>query len=130
MQALQRNMTHLQNTLMPQLQQSLQALRPQSPSPAQLQQPKQQLESVVQELERLSSFAEHIASGEKLNDVAQLSNKLLDQQNKLLAALDNLPKDFQGGQCAAGAAKTARFAAVAHARSHASHGTIAHDVAR
>ena len=29
MQALQRNMTHLQNTLMPQLQQSLQALRPQ-----------------------------------------------------------------------------------------------------
>src|SRR5215510_5605300 len=96
MQALQRNMTHLQNTLMPQLQQSLQALRPQWPSPAQLQQPKQQLESVVQELERLSSFAEHIASGEKLNDVAQLSNKLLDQQNKLLAALDNLPKDFQG----------------------------------
>ncbi len=97
MQALQRNMTHLQNTLMPQLQQSLQALRPQSPSPAQLQQPKQQLESVVQELERLSSLAEHIASSEKLNDVAQLSNKLLDQQNKLLAALDNLPKDFQGG---------------------------------
>jgi Domain of unknown function (DUF4175) len=97
LQALQRNMTHLQNTLMPQLQQSLQALRPQWPSPAQLQQPKQQLEAAVQELERLSSFAEHIASGEKLNDVAQLSNKLLDQQNKLLAALDNLPKDFQGG---------------------------------
>ena len=39
MQALQRNMTHLQNTSMPQLQQSLQALRPQSPSTAQLQQP-------------------------------------------------------------------------------------------
>ncbi len=74
----------------------MQALQ-QSPSPAQLQQPKQQLEAAVQELERLSSFAEHIASGEKLNDVAQLSNKLLDQQNKLLAALDNLPKDFQGG---------------------------------
>jgi hypothetical protein len=97
MQALQRNMAHLQNTLMPQLQQSLQALRPQSPTPAQLQQPQQQLEAVVQELERLSSCAEHIASGEKLNDVAQLSNKLMDQQNKLLAALDNLPKDFQGG---------------------------------
>jgi uncharacterized protein DUF4175 len=97
MQALQRNMAHLQNTLMPQLQQSMQALRPQSPTPAQLQQPQQQLEAVVQELERLSSFAEHIASGEKLNDVAQLSNKLMDQQNKLLAALDNLPKDFQGG---------------------------------
>ena len=29
--------------------------------------------------------------------MTQLSNKLLDQQNKLLAALDNLPKDFQGG---------------------------------
>jgi DNA repair ATPase RecN len=98
LQALQRNMAHLQNTLMPQLQQSLQAMHPQSPSPAQLQQPKQQLEAAVQELERLSAFAEHIASGEKLNDMAQLSNKLLDQQNKLLAALDNLPKDFQGGE--------------------------------
>jgi hypothetical protein len=97
MQALQRNMAHLQHTLMPQLQQSLQALRPQSPTPAQLQQPQQQLEAAVQELERLSSFADHIASGEKLNDVAQLSNKLLDQQNRLLAALDKLPKDFQGG---------------------------------
>jgi hypothetical protein len=97
MQALQRNMTHLQNTLMPSVTAEPASLAPQWPSPAQLQQPKQQLESVVQELERLSSFAEHIASGEKLNDVAQLSNKLLDQQNKLLAALDNLPKDFQGG---------------------------------
>ena len=97
MQALRRNMMHLQNTLMPQLQQSLQAVRPQSPATAQLQQPKQQLEAVVQELERLSSFAEHIATSEKLNDVAQLSNKLMDQQNKLLAAMDNLPKDFQGG---------------------------------
>jgi len=98
MQALQRNMAHLQNTLLPQLQQSMQSLTPQAPSAAQLQPPKRQLESALQELERLSSLAEHIASGEKLNDVAQLSNKLLDQQNKLLAALDNLPKDFQGGE--------------------------------
>jgi DNA repair exonuclease SbcCD ATPase subunit len=82
---------------MPQLQQSLQAVRPQSPSAAQLQPPKQQLESMIQELERLSSLAEHVANNEKLNDVAQLSNKLLEQQNKLLAALDNLPKDFPGG---------------------------------
>ena len=98
MQALQRNMAHLQNALLPQLQQSLQSLSPQAPSAAQLQPPKRQLEAVVQELERLSSLAEHITSGEKLNDVAQLSNKLLDQQNRLLAALDNLPKDFQGGE--------------------------------
>src|SRR5207245_8247694 len=96
--ALQRNMAHLQNTLMPQLQQSLQALSPQAPSTAQLQQPKRQLETVVQELERLSSLAEHVASGEKLNDISQLSNKLLEQQNKLLAAMQNLPKDFQGGE--------------------------------
>jgi len=98
MQALQRNMAHLQNTLMPQLQQSLQALSPQSPSTAQLQQPQRQLEAAVQELERLSSLAEHVASGEKLNDISQLSNKLLEQQNKLLAAMQNLPKDFQGGE--------------------------------
>jgi hypothetical protein len=98
MQALQRNMAHLQNALLPQLQQRMQGLTPQAPTAAQLQQPKRQLETVVQELERLSSLAEHIASGEKLNDVAQLSNKMLDQQNKLLAAMDNLPKDFQGGE--------------------------------
>ncbi len=98
MQALQRNMVHLQNALLPQLQQSLQALTPQAPAATQLQAPQRQLEAVLQELERLSSLAEHIASGEKLHDVTQLSNKLLDQQNKLLAALDNLPKDFQGGE--------------------------------
>ena len=66
MQALQRNMAHLQNALLPQLQQSLQSLTPQSPHAAQLQPPQRQLEEVVQELERLSSLADHIASGEKL----------------------------------------------------------------
>ena len=98
LQALQRNLTHLQQALLPQLQQSLRALQPQAPSAAQLQPPQRQLEAVVQELERLSSLAEHVVSGEKLNDVARLSNKMLDQQNRLLAALDNLPKDFQGGE--------------------------------
>jgi hypothetical protein len=61
MQALQRNMAHLQNTLLPQLQQSLQSVAPQTPSAAQLQAPKRQLEAAVQELERLSSLADHIA---------------------------------------------------------------------
>lgn len=98
LQALQRNMAHVHNRLLPQLQQSLQALTPQAPTAAQLQAPQRQTEAVVQELERLSTLAEHIASGEKLNDIAQLSNKMLDQHNKLLAALDNLPKDFQGGE--------------------------------
>jgi len=98
LQALQRNMAHLQNALLPPLRQSLQALTPQAPSAAQLQAPQRQLEAALQELERLSSLAEHITSGERLNDIAQLSNRLLDQQNRLLAALDNLPKDFQGGE--------------------------------
>lgn len=97
LQALQRNMANLQHTQLPQLQQSLQAVTPQSQTAAQLQPPQRQLDAVVQELERLSSLAEQIATGEKLNDLSQISNKLLEQQNKLLAALDNLPKDFQGG---------------------------------
>lgn len=98
MQALQRNLGHLQHTLMPPLQQSLQALAPHTPNAAQLQKPQRQLEAVVQELERLSALAEQMAANEKLNDVAQLTNKMLDEQNKLLSALDNLPKDFSGGQ--------------------------------
>ncbi|MCZ6873369.1 MAG: hypothetical protein O7G88_07525, partial [bacterium] len=69
------------------------------PAPAaQFDQPAQQLESVVQELERLSSLAEDIASSEKFNDLMNSSTKMMQQQNQLLAALDNLPKDFQGGE--------------------------------
>jgi hypothetical protein len=97
MQALQRNMSYLQHTLMPQLQQSMQALSSPSPPTAPLDQSAQQLEDVVQELERLSALAENIASGEKLNNLANISTKMMEQQNKLLAALDNLPRDFQGG---------------------------------
>lgn len=97
MQALQRNMTHMQNTLMPQLQQSMQALQPQQAPPTQLSRPEAALEEVLQELERLSSLAEQVASGEKLNNLMNTSTKMMEQQNQLLAALDNLPKDFQGG---------------------------------
>lgn len=98
MQALQRNMAHLQNALMPPLQRSLQGLTPQTTAPEQLAQPERHVEDVVQELERLSALAEQIASGERMQDLMRLSNKMLDQQNKLLSALDNLPKDFQGGE--------------------------------
>jgi hypothetical protein len=73
MQALQRNMAYLQHTLMPQLQQSMQALSLPSPPTVPLEQSAQQLEDVVQELERLSSLAENIASGEKLNNLANIS---------------------------------------------------------
>ncbi|HEY7493488.1 MAG TPA: DUF4175 family protein, partial [Candidatus Tectomicrobia bacterium] len=96
LQALQRNMNYLQQSLLPQLQQSLQALAPQPAPTTQLAQPERQLEEAVQELERMSSLAEHIARGEKFNDLMNLSTKMMEQQNKLLAALDNLPKDFQG----------------------------------
>lgn len=98
LQALQRNLAALQHTQQPQLQQSMQALTPQQPSAAQLQQPQRQLDAAVRELERLSALAEQIAQNEKLNDLSNISNKMLDQQNKLLAAMDNLPKDFQGGE--------------------------------
>jgi hypothetical protein len=98
MQALQRNMAYLQNTLLPQLQQSMQSLAPQPAPATQLEEPGKHLEEVVQELERLSSLAENIASGEKLNDLMNTSTKMMEQQNQLLAALDNLPKDFQGGE--------------------------------
>jgi hypothetical protein len=98
LQALQRNMSYLQHTLLPQLQQSLQALTPQPAPATQLAQPERHLDAVVQELERLSSLAEHVARGEKFNDLMNLSTKMMEQQNKLLAALDNLPRDFQGGE--------------------------------
>jgi hypothetical protein len=98
LQALQRNLDYLQNSLMPQLQQSMQSLAAQPPRAGQLEPPARQLEDVVRELERLSSLAEHVTSGEKFNNLANISNKMLEQQNKLLAALDNLPRDFQGGE--------------------------------
>jgi hypothetical protein len=98
LQALQRNMSHLQNTLLPQLQESMQSLAPQPAPATQLQQPARQLENVVQELERLSSLAERMTSGEKFNDLLNMSTKMMEQQNKLLSALDNLPKDFRGGE--------------------------------
>ncbi|MGQ4809446.1 hypothetical protein NKDENANG_02863 [Candidatus Entotheonellaceae bacterium PAL068K] len=97
MQTLQRNLTHLNHSLLPQLQKSLQSLVPQQ-SPAQLAQPEERLEEVVEELERLSSLADNIASGEKFNDLMNIGNKMMEQQHQLLAALDNLPKDFEGGE--------------------------------
>lgn len=98
MQVLQQNLAYLNQSLMPQLQQSLQALTPQPAPATQFDQPRQKLESVVQEFERLSSLAEDIASGEKLNDLMNSSTKMMEQQNQLLAALDNLPENFQGGE--------------------------------
>jgi hypothetical protein len=98
MQALQRNMAHLQDALLPQLRQNMQTLSPESTSPAQLGQTEQALEEVIQELERLASLAENVANAEKLNDLMHLSNKMMEQQNQLLSALDNLPQDFSGGE--------------------------------
>lgn len=98
MQALQQNLAYLQQALMPQLQQSLQALTPQPAPATQFDQPQQKLEAVVQELERLSSLAEDLANSEKLNDLMNTSTKMMEQQNQLLAALDNLPENFQGGK--------------------------------
>ncbi len=97
LQALQQNMDYMQQNLMPQLQQDMQSLSHPPASPAQQEQAQQSLEEVVQELERLSSQAEDIATAEKFHDLMQLSTKMMEQQNQLLAALDNLPKDFQGG---------------------------------
>ncbi|MGE3538466.1 MAG: DUF4175 family protein [Candidatus Tectimicrobiota bacterium] len=98
LQALQRNMATLQEQHLPQVQHSLQALTPNSRTAASLQPPQRQIEAAVQELERLASLAEQMANNEKLNDLSQISNKMLEQQNKMLAALDNMPKDFQGGE--------------------------------
>ncbi|MEE8304271.1 MAG: DUF4175 family protein [Candidatus Tectomicrobia bacterium] len=98
MQALQQNMAYMQDTLMPQLQQRMQSLTPQPAPSTQFDQPEQALEEVIQELERLSSLAEDVATGEKLNDLMNTSTKMMEQQNQLLSALDDLPKDFQGGE--------------------------------
>jgi hypothetical protein len=75
----------------------MQSLTPQQNPATQMEQPARQLEEVVQELERLSSLAERMASGEKFNDLLNASTKMMEQQNKLLSALDNL-KDFKGGE--------------------------------
>ena len=97
LQALQRNLDYLQQELMPQLEQSMQPMQTALASEEQRDQADKALENVVQELERLSSLAEDIANAEKFHDLMQLSTQLMDQQNQLLASLDNMPKDFQGG---------------------------------
>jgi hypothetical protein len=96
MQALQRNMAYLQSVLLPQLRRSMQSLgsRPAAP----LAPSEEHLEEVIKELERLSSLAENIASGEKLNDLINIGTKMMEQQNQLLAALGDLPQDFQSGE--------------------------------
>lgn len=98
LQALQRNMDYMQQELMPQLQQSMRPLQTPSASDAQRDQADEALEDVVQELERLSSLAEDIATAEKFHNLMQLSTKMMEQQNQLLAALDNIPQDFKGGE--------------------------------
>ena len=98
LQALQRNMDRLQNSLMPSLQQSMQAMPPQSPSPSQMAEPQERLEDVLQELERMASLSEQIADNEKMQDLERLSTQMMEEQNSLLSALDDLPQDFQGGE--------------------------------
>ena len=98
LQALQRNMERLQNSLMPALQQSMQAMPPQSPSPSQMAEPQERLEDVLEELERMASLSEQIADNEKMQDLERLSTKMMEEQNSLLSALDDLPQDFQGGE--------------------------------
>ncbi len=98
LQALQRNLDYLQQELMPQLQQSMRPLQTPAASDAQREQADAALEDVVQELERLSSLAEDIATAEKFHNLMQLSTKMMEQQNQLLAALDNMPQDFKGGE--------------------------------
>lgn len=98
LQALQRNMQRLQNSLMPALQQSMQAMPPQNASPSQMSEPQDRLEDVLQELERMASLSEQIADNEKMQDLERLSTKMMEEQNALLSALDDLPPDFQGGE--------------------------------
>ena len=98
LQALQRNMERLQNNLMPALQQSMQAMPPQSPSPSQMAEPQERLEDVLEELERMASLSEQIADNEKMQDLERISTKMMEEQNSLLSALDDLPQDFQGGE--------------------------------
>ena len=50
LQALQRNMERMQNSLMPALQQSMQAMPPQSPSPSQMAESQERLEDVLRPL--------------------------------------------------------------------------------
>ena len=98
LQALQRNMDRMQNSLMPSLQQSMQAMPPQNPSPSQMAEPQERLEDVLQELERMASLSEQIADNEKMQDLERLSTRMMEEQNSLLSALDDLPQDFQGGE--------------------------------
>ena len=98
LQALQRNMDRLQNSLMPSLQQSMQAMPQQDPSPSQMAEPQERLEDVLQELERMASLSEQIADNEKMQDLERLSTRMMEEQNSLLSALDDLPQDFQGGE--------------------------------
>ena len=98
LQALQRNMDRLQNSLMPSLQQSMQAMPPQNPSPSQMAQPQERLEDALQELERMASLSEQIADNEKMQDLERLSTRMMEEQNSLLSALDDVPADFQGGE--------------------------------
>ncbi len=96
LQVLQRNMERLQNSLMPTLQQGMQAMPQQNASPS-LGQSQERLEDVLQELERMASLSEQIADNEKMQDLQRLSTRMMEEQNSLLSALDDLPPDFQGG---------------------------------
>ena len=98
LQSLQRNMERLQNSLMPALQQSMQAMPPQNASPSQMAEPQERLEDVLEELERMASLSEQIADNEKMQDLERLSTQMMEEQNSLLSALDDLPQDFQGGE--------------------------------
>ena len=98
LQALQRNMERLQNSLMPALQQSMQAMPPRNASPSQMSEPQERLEDVLEELERMASLSEQIADNEKMQDLERLSTRMMEEQNSLLSALDDLPQDFQGGE--------------------------------
>ena len=98
LQALQRNMERMQNNLMPALQQSMQAMPQQNASPSQMSEPQERLEDVLEELERMASLSEQIADNEKMQDLKRLSTKMMEEQNSLLSALDDLPPDFQGGE--------------------------------
>ena len=98
LQALQRNMERLQNSLMPALQQSMQAMPSQNASPSQMAEPQERLEDVLEELERMASLSEQIADNEKMQDLERLSTRMMEEQNSLLSALDDLPPDFQGGE--------------------------------
>jgi hypothetical protein len=83
---------------MPALQQSMQAMPQQNASPSQMSEPQERLEDVLEELERMASLSEQIADNEKMQDLERLSTKMMEEQNSLLSALDDLPPDFQGGE--------------------------------